>query len=212
MIKQHNHVDLRVVAFGRYQFRVLHKCIKRSHAARKVVEARAADKLVMDASNSRRHGVGQAQFKVDNRVALDIQVAGNEISKRAVVVHVQVESVIGDRLNSFSEQLVHDSHTHHRLDVRLFVRAEFVLPVEMDAERGKVDKSFVRTPVLADQFLILFDDDFNREDEISIEPGAPKASSVSHHVELAVAELVNLRNRCELQARGVCVAADDLEG
>ena len=57
----------------------------------------------------------------------------------------------------------------------------------------------------------VFDDDFARERQVSVEPRAPEATSVGQNVDLVVAEGVALAPRGNLQDRAIRVATNNLE-
>ena len=167
----------------------------------------------METEKTSRLRVVTAELEINDLVAVDLQIIGHELGERSQVTVLKLESILVDGSDTFSEEFVDDGSGENWLQVHLLVRFEFLRPVEVDGERWHLHKWTSSVPVVSGELVsrMVFHDDFARKRQVSIEPGAPKATSVGQHVDLVEALGAALASRSDFKDGAVRVATDNFK-
>ena len=94
MIEQHDHFDLRVISLIEWDLGALNHGVQAAKRARHVVEARRADKLVLQADEAAWLSIVASQLEVDDLVALDLEIIGDQLCQIAKMALFQVPCIL----------------------------------------------------------------------------------------------------------------------
>ena len=166
----------------------------------------------METNNARRHEVKAAELEVDDVLATYLEILSHERRQSVHVTILKGESILFKWGDSFTEEAVDDASGKDWLQVDFFVRLELLGAVQMDSKRGNLHKSLACSPVLAlEDATFATHNNFASKRQVSIKPGSPKTTAVSHYIDLVVTERLFLASWSDLQNRTVSVAANNLE-
>ena len=94
----------------------------------------------------------------------------------------------------------------------LLVRLELLFPVQVNGQGRHFHEWLARGPILGTQCFAILNDDFPSQGKISIEPGSPQATTISHHIQLMESEGLLLAAGGDFGDWRVGVTSNDLEG
>ena len=109
VIKKHNHVNLSMLSICWFCFSMLDNGIESSHATCQIIKTWRGDKFVMHSDKASWLSIAQVEFKVDDLVALNFEILGNQISKSIEMPSFKLELVICNLLNTFSKETINNA-------------------------------------------------------------------------------------------------------
>jgi len=125
------------------------------------------------------------------------------------VTLLKIKGVIGDLADVLTEEVVDDVRAEDGLQMRLFVRLEFIRAVQVDGQRRHLHEGSACVPVLGNKLVSVLNDDFTGKGKISIEPRPPQTTTIRHDVDLVAAKLFNLASGGNFEHGAISVATDN---